>query len=166
MKRIAVCGVLLALLATAHAGDRRAGIVYGNFTPDAQSTPASKACFRTLEKKLTEDYTILMRLSETPYRKLVGKTAGESPLTWPKAAWDAAKQDGPHNRDKNNQEHATVDVALTIDCRPEQKSIDVVYAPSSGGVVTIRWRGIALDATALDRIGEAIELRLWAGFSP
>lgn len=154
-------GISMLLAAgSAFAGDRQAGVVYANFTPDAQSTAASKACFRVIEKKLTDQYTIMTRLGETALRKRAGKTAGEAPFSWPKAAWDAVKAPGA------DSQRDTIDVVMTVDCRPEAKSLEIAFSPPSGGVAKLLLRGIAIDDAAIQRMAEAVVLRAWSGFSP
>jgi len=153
---LAVAALLVAVAAApARAGDRKLEVLFVNMTPDAASTPASKACVRAIEKRVAEDYTELQRMGETKLRSLAGKSAGEPFMSWPRAALDGA----PRQRDP-----IAVDAILLVDCRPETKTLDVLVAPAANGLVRLRLRRVPLDAAALKLVAEALLRRAWSGF--
>ncbi len=153
-RALLLCVLLLA--GAAHAGDRQIEVLLVNMTPDGASSEASKQCVRALEKKLAADYTHITRLGETALRKLAGKTAGEPFLSWPAAALKPAKERG----------ETWADAAILIDCRPEQRQLDVLINPASKGQAVIQLRELTLDRAATDLVGDAILRRAWSGFSP
>jgi hypothetical protein len=155
--------LLLALLmscALAHAGDRKAGIVYSNFTPDAQSAPASRQCSAAIEKQLAAEYATVYKLGEAAIRKLAGAPSGSRFFEWPKDRWAPIQKPGKHSKDD------TVDAIVLVDCRPEAKQLDVALVPPTGAIVRITWRDTPLDARAITVVADAIVQRMFAGFSP
>jgi hypothetical protein len=145
--------VILLLTTSAFAGDRQLETLFVNMTPDASSSDASKQCVRAIEKKLAADYTRITRLGETALRKLARKTAGEPFMSWPAAAFKAAKERGD----------TWSDVAILVDCRPEASRLEVLVQPASGGLALFRVGKLPFDA---ELVGDAILRRAWAGFSP
>lgn len=155
IRAFVACVLLVAVAGPARAGDRKLEVLFVNMTPDAASTPASKACVRAIEKRVTEDYTEVKRIGETALRKLAAKTAGEPFMSWPRAALDGA----PRQRDP-----IAVDTIILVDCRPEAQALDILVAPSAKGLARLQLRRVALDAAALKLVAEALLRRAWSGF--
>jgi hypothetical protein len=148
--------LLLLLCTSARAGDRQVETLFVNMTPDAASSEASKQCVRAVEKKLSAEYVHLVRLGETALRKLAGKTAGEPFTSWPAPSLKPARERG----------ETWADVVVLVDCRPEEKRIEVLVNPASGGVVLLRLAEVPIERAATDLIAGAIWRRATAGFSP
>lgn len=152
----------LALLGSgiAEAGDRKAGIVFSNFTPDAQSTPASRACSAAIEKQLAAEYATVYKQGETALRRLAGAPAGSRFVDWTKERYEPIRKPGKHSKDD------TVDVIVIVDCRPEAKRLEVAMVPPSGAIVRMLLRETPLDAAAIALVADGIVQRAWAGFNP
>ncbi len=155
-----VTWLVLALTSgVALAGDRKAGIVFSNFTPDAQSTPASRACSAAIEKKLAAEYATVYKQGETALRRLAGAPAGSRFVEWTKDRYEPIRKPGKHSKDDS------VDVIVIVDCRPESKRLEVVMVPPSGAIVRMLLRETTLDAPAIAVVADAIVQRAWVGFS-
>jgi hypothetical protein len=152
---IALAAVVLLAL-DARAGDRELEVLFGNLTPDAESSPASRACVAAIEKRIRADYTRVNRIGETALRKLVGKTAGEPFLDWPAEAYRPARQRG----------ETWIDAVILVDCRPEKAQLDVLVQPMSPALVRLAVHGVKLDETTTRFVSKAILRRAWAGFTP
>lgn len=159
---------LLALLLCAPATIARAGdpgplqLTFVNMTPDAQSSAASRKCVRDLESLLREHgYVEITRLGETAARKRVGKTGGEPFTAWPPEAlkpFSGKFDDGTYGY------HAV----FLVDCRPEQKQIDVAFTPAGGAEWTtvVQVRRTAIVPATLQLVKDAIDRRLYFGHEP
>jgi hypothetical protein len=141
--------VLLLVAATAWAGDRRADVRFCNMTPDNASSDVSKACARTLEKRLAADYTEMSRIGETALRREITETAS------PFMAWSAAKL---------KLGRAKSDALVLVDCRPEFGRLDLIVEGTTTTHISLR--DTVLDNTTLDVVGEQVLRRVWQGFSP
>lgn len=153
---LAAFALVCTLSPAARAGDRPLDTLVVNVTPDADSTPASKQCVKTLVARVRTDYVELTRMGETAARARVGKTAGE-----PVSAWSA--DDLVRLRTHGELTH---DTALLVDCRPEQNRLDVVVASASRAVTRIELRGVAPTRKRLAVVVASMMRRAWLGFSP
>lgn len=148
-------GGLVANAGPLRAGDRPLEVLLVNMTPDAASGELSRRCVKSLEKLITENNSNVAKLGETALRKRIGKTAGESFLSWSADVLKPTKKGPPW-----------IDALVLVDCRPDKKALDVLVHPASGGVAKIQFLDVALDPPVIQLAAEALLRRAWAGFSP
>lgn len=156
---------VLAVGAPGRAGDRPIQVVVSNMTPDAASSEASKRCVQTLRERMTADHSDLYPIGETPLRALVGHPAkSESFLVWTRdeltRVLDSAKAPGlpPALQQR--------DAFVAIDCRPEEKKLDVLFLNSARQRGVLRVRSLPLGRPRVLWVGDELMHQLWTGFSP
>jgi hypothetical protein len=158
--RPALAGLAFLLVAArAEAGDPGPlPTLFANLTPDAESTPASRACVADLAARLAGAYTEVRKLGETPLREKIGMTAGQPFLSWPVEALDKVRR-APDARD------GAVAVVL-VDCRPQSRRLDVRVLPKAGGAFRIQTRGVPVKTRALDWVFTGLQQHLYWGHEP
>ena len=140
----------------AAAGDRELEVLLVNMTPDAESTPASRACVQAVRSVIAKDYSRVTTMGETALRKAVGRPKGKPFLDLPHKAFAKVKQ----------RKDTWVDTVVLIDCRPEAGQLDVLVAPPAPGTARYALRLPGLDEKAARWVGAAVLRRAWTGFSP
>ena len=137
------------------AGDRRLQILVVNMTPT--STASGRTCTDAIVRRIRDDYTTVSRLGETPLRRLTGHE-GETTtfLAWPYADFRAVIERGETHMDS---------VAL-VDCRPDERRVDVLVTSRRGVVSRIELRDVRVDATRAAWIADTLLRQAWLGFSP
>lgn len=159
MRRAALLLGLSLVAHRAHAGDPGPlPAIFTNMTPDADSTPASRACVADLLARLGEAYTEVRKLGETPLREKTGMTAGQPFLAWPVEALDRVRRQ-PDARD------GAVALVL-VDCRPQARRLDVRVLPKAGGSFRIQSHGVPVKKRTLDWVFTALLQHLHDGHEP
>jgi hypothetical protein len=160
VRRRAALALGLALWASrAWAGDPGPlPLIFVNLTPEADSTPAARACVADLRARLGEAYTELRTLGETALREKVGMTAGEPFLSWPDEALDRIRKH-PDARDGAR-------ALVLVDCRPQARRLDVRVLPKAGGSFRIQSRRVALKRRTLDWVFTGVLHHLHDGHDP
>ena len=139
------------------AGDRQLSVLFVNMTPDALSDDASKKCVKDVEKVIAADYSEIKRMGETKLRKHAGHPdKSKSFMGWQAKALKKPKEAGG----------AYHDTVVLIDCRPTEKSIDVLVSPPSDGVSRFKVRSLEVNTKLAKWVGNSILRRAWNGFSP
>jgi hypothetical protein len=162
LTRTALAVTLLACLAVlgprgASAGDRELEVLFVNMTPDALTSPASRACVQAVRTVIAADYSRVTAMGETALRKAVGVAKGGAPfLDWPHASFAKVKRRGD----------SSIDTVVLVDCRPEAGQLDVLVAPASSGTARYQLRLPRIDERAARWVGAAVLRRAWTGFSP
>lgn len=146
---------VLALASSARAGDRRLEILVVNMTPTP--TEAGRACTDTIVRRIRADYTTVSRLGETPLRRLTGHEGDvTSFLEWPFRDFAAVIERGATRLDS---------VAL-VDCRPDERRVDVLVTSPRGQVTRLELRDVRVDAPRAVWVADTLLRRAWIGFSP
>jgi hypothetical protein len=159
MRHAPLLVALTLAAARAQAGDPGPlPTTFTNMTPDAESTPASRACVADLAARLAGAYTEVRKLGETPLREKAGMTAGQPFLSWPVEALDKVRRQ-PEARD------GAVALVL-VDCRPQARRLDVRVLPKAGGSFRIQSRGVPLKSRTLDWVFTGLLHHLHDGHEP
>lgn len=147
--------VALALASTARAGDRRLEILVVNMT--AAPTDGGRACTDAIVRRIRADYTTVSRLGETPLRRLTGHEAdATSFLDWPFADFAPVLE----RRDTR------LDAVALVDCRPDERRVDVLVTSPSGQVTRLQLRDVRVDAARAAWVADTLLRQAWLGFSP
>ena len=150
---LALSAALTLSPSSGEAGYRPLEVTFTNMTPDAASTDASKACVQTLRDRIAADDANLANLTETPLRKLIdAPDKTKSFLDW------TAKQLLPALSER--------DAFIAVDCRPDEKRLDVLLVNAAKSRVIFRQRGEELNRARLIWFGSELMSHAWSGFTP
>ncbi|MBK9033018.1 MAG: hypothetical protein IPL61_17410 [Myxococcales bacterium] len=130
---VAATALALTVAAPAHAGWRP---VVTLLVDAGQGGAAGKRCVDSIAGKLKEagEDLELTRRDLAAVRAKLPATLAPSVLAW---AWADTRPLRSRGRD------GTYDAIVVVDCRPDAGTIDVMIAPTSEDVTTVRLRGIA-----------------------
>lgn len=134
----------------AAAGDAQLAVMLVNMTPEP--TDAGRRCFGQVRAALAAEYTIIRRLGETAVRERAGNPSG------PMLDWDHAALSRVAPGDQN----ATV----LVDCRPDERSADVLVYNPARDISQLRLRGVRIDRPRARWLAGAILRHGWVGLIP
>lgn len=155
-----VCILLVGLAAwgprDAQAGSRELEVLFVNMTPDALSGGDSKTCVEAIKKQIRKvGDTKITKMGETKLRKAAGVDKGGAPfVTWK-----------PEQFKSLIYPTANSDVIVLVDCRPEQKHLDILLLTTRLRPLAISYRRLPSDAF-LKAITRRLLAHAWDGFSP
>ena len=156
MKLPIALAVVLGSFDLAAAGDREAEILLIDATP-ASAGAAGERCTRAIAKRLgAEDANVTRRTAAAVVARL-GPNPPASILAWTEPRLAPLRQ---------RAADATYDAIIVMDCRPDQRVLDLVVDPPAPGLVSFRLRALTLDAKVLDWIIDDAVAHAWAGFAP
>lgn len=163
VSRVAVMAVIATVASSlasivpssALAGDRRLEILVVNMTPTP--TESGRTCTDAIVRRIRADYTTVSRLGETPLRRLTGHE-GETTtfLDWPYADFRAVMERGETH----------VDSVALVDCRPDERRVDVLVTSPRGVASRIELRDVRVDPTRAAWVADTLLRQAWLGFSP
>ena len=126
-----------------------------NMTPDALSGGDSKKCVEAIKKQIRKEDTRVTKMGETKLRKAVGVDKGGAAfVTWK-----------PKQFKSLVYPTANSDVIVLVDCRPEQKHLDILLLTTRLRPLAISYRR-APSAGFLKAITKRMLAHAWDGFSP
>jgi len=145
----------LVLVSSARAGDRRLEILVVNMTP--APTESGRTCTDAIVRRIRADYTTVSRLGETPLRRLTGHEGdATSFLEWPFRDLAAVIERGD----------TRLDAVALVDCRPDERRVDVLVTSPRGQVTRLELRDVRVDATRAAWVADTLLRQAWIGFSP
>jgi hypothetical protein len=149
--------VILGPETESRAGYRPLEVSFSNLTPDVASSEPSKKCVQTIRDRVVSDDANLKNWMETPLRKAIHAEkqteAGRVPFT----SW-TVDQVAPAMEQQ--------DAFLAVDCRPEEKVIELFLVNSDRAKIVFRLRGEELSRARLIWFGDEVMRHAWAGFVP
>ena len=161
MKLAVAAALAVATLATARparAGWRELEVLLVDATP-ADAGAAGARCVREVVEQFDPGETKLTR------RTLAAVTPklGNPPLAI--LAWTADLLT-PLRPYRHDDLDGTYDAIVVVDCRPDQRHLDVVVDAITPGLVTYRVRTLAIDGALLAWLVDDVRRHGYAGFSP
>lgn len=161
MKLAFAAALAVATLAAdrpAHAGWRELEVLLVDATP-AGAGAAGERCVRELVDQFDPGETVLDRKTLAA----VTPKLGNPPLAI--LAWTAELLAPlrPYRRDDYD---GTYDAILVVDCRPDERHLDIVVDAITPGLATYRLRTLAIDRALLAWLVDDVRRHGYAGFSP
>jgi len=163
MRRYFVMGIVALAVAAgslsaappgARAGDRELYTLMVQMTPEPSDE--STRCYRRIGAEIREGYTRLQVTSRERLLEHLEREDGDAFMEW-----DAPVLEPVVRRGDTYQ-----DAIVLVDCRPEERRVDVLVRSPARGVARMRLRRVEVDAARARWLTEAILRHGWTGFTP